>query len=106
MADVIKEVSTIALAETRHLTDIDVDELTPERIHLFVQTVISETAANHSSMLQDIFAGRRGTEIDFLNGYLQYIGKSKHDVQTPANSFLCNQVDQLLQTKTSNVNIL
>eukprot|EP00550_Attheya_septentrionalis_P008664 CAMPEP_0198294344 /NCGR_PEP_ID=MMETSP1449-20131203/21919_1 /TAXON_ID=420275 /ORGANISM="Attheya septentrionalis, Strain CCMP2084" /LENGTH=403 /DNA_ID=CAMNT_0043994273 /DNA_START=142 /DNA_END=1349 /DNA_ORIENTATION=- len=103
MADVIKEVSTIALAETRHMTDIDVDELSPERIHLFVQAVISETAANHSSMLQDIFAGRRGTEIDFLNGYIQDIGKSKHGIQTPANSFLCSQVNQLLQTNNSNV---
>eukprot|EP00978_Attheya_sp_CCMP212_P045213 scaffold337711_cov24-Attheya_sp.AAC.1 len=73
------------------MTDIDVDELRPERIHVFVQAVISETAANHSSMLQDVFAGRRGTEIDFLNGYIQDIGKSKHGIETPANSFLCSQ---------------
>jgi 2-dehydropantoate 2-reductase len=39
------------------------------RLHQQVSKVVSDTAANRSSMLQDIDAKRR-TEIDYISGYL------------------------------------
>lgn len=48
------------------------------------------TAAHHSSMLQDIEAGR-GTEIDFINGAVVARGE-RHGVPTPVNDTLCRLI--------------
>ncbi|MDD5502484.1 MAG: 2-dehydropantoate 2-reductase [Candidatus Thermoplasmatota archaeon] len=55
----------------------------PESITAKVIEVIQATAANKSSMLQDIERGKR-TEIDSINGEISRIGKI-HDVPTPYN---------------------
>ena len=55
-----------------------------------VQEVISGTAANISSMLQDIRAGRR-TEIDAINGYLVQFSQAQ-GLQAPINEDLVQRV--------------
>lgn len=59
-----------------------------------IDNVIRATAANKSSMHQDIFY-RRQTEIDFITGYL--VRKAQqHGIEVPANSELYKQI-QLLE---------
>ncbi|PNH99879.1 2-dehydropantoate 2-reductase [Vibrio diazotrophicus] len=61
-----------------------------------IDNVIRATAANKSSMHQDIFY-RRQTEIDFITGYL--VRKAQqHGIEVPANSELYKQI-QLLEKK-------
>lgn len=61
VAQLCREVTRIARAEGQ---SIDADHLAAE-----VMRVMRDTAANRSSMLQDIQARRR-SEIEFINGYL------------------------------------
>jgi 2-dehydropantoate 2-reductase len=78
--DIICEESTrVAQSEGFHLTTADMVHRTRE--------VISETAANSSSMLQSIQQGKR-TEIDSINGKLVSLGKD-HGIPTPLNEILC-----------------
>jgi 2-dehydropantoate 2-reductase len=58
-----------------------------------VKKVISATAANRSSMLQDALAGRR-TEIDFITAYLLERA-AHHDLDMPANRKLLASIRQL-----------
>lgn len=55
-----------------------------------VLSVAERTAANTSSMLQDVLRGRR-TEIEAINGYLVRQGK-KHGIAVPANEALYGMV--------------
>lgn len=58
-----------------------------------IDNVIRATAANKSSMHQDIFY-RRQTEIDFITGYL--VRKAQqHGIEVPANSELYKQIQFL-----------
>lgn len=58
-----------------------------------IDNVIRATAANKSSMHQDIFY-RRQTEIDFITGYL--VRKAQqHGIEVPANSELYKQIQIL-----------
>jgi len=58
-----------------------------------VMRVIRATAANRSSMLQDVLAGR-ATEIDYLTGYL--LGKGvRHGIAAPHNATLLAAVKAL-----------
>jgi 2-dehydropantoate 2-reductase len=57
--------------------------------------VCSQTATNHSSMLQDIEKGRR-TEIDALNGSIVQLGEACA-VNTPVNRELVRQIKTLEQ---------
>lgn len=58
-----------------------------------IDNVIRATAANKSSMHQDIFY-RRQTEIDFITGYL--VRKAQqHGIEVPANSELYKQIQLL-----------
>jgi len=52
----------------------------------FVRTVAENTAANTSSMLQDVLRERR-TEIDSINGYVLNLAK-RHGIAAPANEML------------------
>ncbi len=52
----------------------------------FVRSVASMTAANTSSMLQDVLRGKR-TEIDSINGYVLDLAE-KHGLAVPANETL------------------
>jgi 2-dehydropantoate 2-reductase len=58
-----------------------------------VNDVITGTADNRSSMLQDIEAGRR-TEIDYINGYLLRVAQ-QHGIEAPQNRAL---VERILQS--------
>lgn len=60
-----------------------------------VDNVIRATAANKSSMHQDIFYHRQ-TEIDFITGYLVRKAQ-KHGIEVPANIELYNQIKLLEQ---------
>ncbi|MCZ4370709.1 2-dehydropantoate 2-reductase [Vibrio diazotrophicus] len=96
-----------ALAEDRFRPTLDavIDELVSvmqaekipadrKQLVTTIDNVISATAANKSSMHQDIFY-RRKTEIDFITGYL--VRKAQqHGIEVPANSELYKQI-QLLE---------
>jgi len=60
-ADAARETAAVAREQGIALSD--------ERAVSLVERVVRDTAANHSSMLQDISAGQR-TEIDAINGYV------------------------------------
>lgn len=62
-------------------------------LHHQVAQVISDTAANRSSMLQDVQAGRR-TEIDYITGYLLRAAQ-QHRVAAPHNEALFRSVGEL-----------
>lgn len=59
--------------------------------------VIKATAANRSSMLQDITAGRR-TEIDYINGYADRCAR-QFAVEAPLNRELLEALRQLEQAR-------
>jgi 2-dehydropantoate 2-reductase len=63
-----------------------------ESLNLVVQQVIQATAANNSSMKQDMFYQRK-TEIDFITGHLLNTAR-KHGIETPANQSLFDRVKQ------------
>lgn len=56
----------------------------------YVYEVMQRTAANHSSMLQDVRA-QRHTEIDYITGYLLRRARS-HGLHLPENSRLFEQI--------------
>ncbi|PNH89901.1 2-dehydropantoate 2-reductase [Vibrio diazotrophicus] len=95
-----------ALAEDRFrpILDAVIDELVSvmqaekipvdrNQLTTTIDNVIRATAANKSSMHQDIFY-RRQTEIDFITGYL--VRKAQqHGIEVPANSELYKQIQFL-----------
>ncbi len=64
-----------------------------EYIEVLFGRLIPDTAAHHSSMLQDIRAGRR-TEIDSLNGAIARMG-AECGVECPANAELAEKIKRL-----------
>jgi 2-dehydropantoate 2-reductase len=62
-------------------------------LHRQVARVIADTAANRSSMLQDVQAGRR-TEIDYITGYLVRAAH-QHGAAAPRNEALLRSVLEL-----------
>jgi 2-dehydropantoate 2-reductase len=62
-------------------------------LHSSVAEVIRGTAANRSSMLQDVLAGRP-TEIDYITGYLLELA-SRHGVPTPHNTAILDKIRSL-----------
>lgn len=66
---------------------------TAEKVHEDVAAVIAATAANRSSMLQDVEAGRR-TEVDYITGYL-VSEANRLGIAVPANLSLLNEVKAL-----------
>jgi 2-dehydropantoate 2-reductase len=83
MIDILQEVSMVAHQMTGQ--DYSVDSL-----QTYVETVIKATAANQSSMLQDILAGR-DTEIDYLNGFVVQQGQ-QGGLSCPVNQQLVQDV--------------
>ncbi len=55
-----------------------------------VADVISATASNRSSMLQDVLAGR-DTEIEYINGHLLNIAR-QYGIRTPQNELLYRRI--------------
>jgi 2-dehydropantoate 2-reductase len=72
---------------------LQADELTAAALQTYVEKVVTDTAANKSSMLQDVLAQRQ-TEIDYLSGYVVRRGRSL-GVECPANEELWKQVRSL-----------
>lgn len=69
--------------------------VTAKKLKQTVDTVIKATAANYSSMYQDIFQQRK-TEIDYITGYL--ITRAKvHGIAVPMNTQLWQDVKLLEQ---------
>jgi 2-dehydropantoate 2-reductase len=58
-----------------------------------VAAVVHATANNRSSMLQDVLAGR-GTEIDYITGYLLGVA-SHHGIAVPENESLYRSIVNL-----------
>ncbi|HEW9976987.1 TPA: 2-dehydropantoate 2-reductase [Shewanella algae] len=67
--------------------------LTFDTLHARVKEVIRLTAANYSSMYQDLKHGRK-TEIDYINGYLQQRAE-QYGLTLPINSELVAQIKAL-----------
>ncbi|GAB1116679.1 MAG: 2-dehydropantoate 2-reductase [Shewanella algae] len=67
--------------------------LTFDALHARVKEVIRLTAANSSSMYQDLKHGRK-TEIDYINGYLQQRAE-QYGLTLPINSELLAQIKAL-----------
>ncbi|CAB1257630.1 2-dehydropantoate 2-reductase [Vibrio cholerae] len=85
---ILDEVTTVMQAEA-----ISVEA---EALRDGVYQVIQATAANLSSMHQDVFH-RRPTEIDFITGYVVRKGE-QHGIATPVNSALYQQIKTLEQS--------
>lgn len=89
--------STIAavLSELVEVAKTQGIELQEESLSARVYEVIRLTAANRSSMRQDV-DHRRKTEIDAINGYLVSLG-NRHHIATPANKALVDAIHALEQ---------
>ena len=70
--------------EVAQVMAIEGYEIHSESLLSFVYQVIDTTAANHSSMLQDI-QHQRHTEIDYITGYVLRRGR-KHGLSLPVNT--------------------
>lgn len=79
---VCNEVAQVMVREGHHTT--------PEGLLGYVWNVVDSTAANISSMLQDVRLLRH-TEIDYITGYLLQRARA-HGLSTPANAHLYEQV--------------
>ncbi len=93
----IKELSDVAIADAKSkgMLDQDIHEsFDYNKLVQFVEDVVKNTANNHSSMLQDVMHKRYPTEIDYLNGYIVNLGRQL-GVDTFANEFICNEVENL-----------
>lgn len=69
-----------------------------DSLHTTIMQVVNATAANYSSMRQDVFHQRR-TEIDFITGYLLKAAE-KHQISTPENAKLYQRIKQIEQSWT------
>ena len=65
----------------------------PATLRERIETIARNTARNTSSMRSDIQNGR-ATEIDYINGFLVRLGRSK-GIATPVNQMLAERVHQL-----------
>ncbi|PLB52373.1 hypothetical protein P170DRAFT_102513 [Aspergillus steynii IBT 23096] len=66
----LMEISSVvcALPELQGIPGIE-SRFSPERLRWMVTQLANQTAKNHSSMLQDVRAGKT-TEIEYMNGYI------------------------------------
>jgi 2-dehydropantoate 2-reductase len=67
--------------------------ITPAALHQQVCEVIAATAANRSSMLQDVLAGRP-TECNYITGYLLATAR-QHGIDAPRNDELLTRMRKL-----------
>ncbi|EGR4138226.1 2-dehydropantoate 2-reductase [Vibrio cholerae] len=88
IAAILDEVTAVMRAEAVNCDETALRDL--------VYQVIRATAANRSSMHQDVFQ-QRPTEIDFITGYVVRKGE-QHGVATPVNSELYQQIKTLEQS--------
>lgn len=71
-------------------------QLSVDSLETFVTKVMADKADNISSMLQDVRANKRTTEVRFLNGYVALLGKEKYNIDCSWNEEICNKVEDLL----------
>lgn len=100
--------STLPLADLLTQTDADgmplLDaSLKPASLLHEVENVVRATAANWSSMHQDIKTRRGRTEVDFINGYIAELGRA-YGIPTPANDTLISLVKLKAQRVTGSWN--
>ncbi|MHC0043840.1 2-dehydropantoate 2-reductase [Vibrio campbellii] len=86
---------TYELVEVMNKEEIEVDF---DSLYATIMQVVNATAANYSSMRQDVFHQRR-TEIDFITGYLLQAAE-KHHISTPENAKLYQRIKQIEQSWT------
>lgn len=86
---------TRELVEVMNKEGIKVDF---DSLHTTIIQVVNATAANYSSMRQDVFHQRR-TEIDFITGYLLKAAE-KRQISTPENAKLYQRIKQIEQSWT------
>ncbi|MEH0672006.1 2-dehydropantoate 2-reductase [Vibrio owensii] len=86
---------TRELVEVMNKEGIKVDF---DSLHTTIMQVVNATAANYSSMRQDVYHQRR-TEIDFISGYLLKAAE-KHHISTPENAKLYQRMKQIEQSWT------
>jgi 2-dehydropantoate 2-reductase len=108
MNGVLEEVSCISLKEVQAMHSLVgsnknelplqsiQEELSVSSLQDFVDKVISDTAPNISSMLQDVQANRV-TEVQFLNGHVCQIAKEKYGIKCPYNRSLYAAVSLLIE---------
>ena len=82
--EIITEVVQVMVAENV--------QTSTESLRSIVEQVVHATAANNSSMKQDMFYQRK-TEIDFITGHLLNTAR-KHGIATPVNQTLFSRVKQ------------
>ncbi|MEP5176290.1 ketopantoate reductase family protein [Marinobacter alexandrii] len=68
-------------------------EQAPSALRERIEIIARNTARNTSSMRSDVQNGRT-TEIDYINGFLVQLGRSK-GIATPVNQMLAERVQQL-----------
>ena len=68
--------------------------LTEESLTKFVLQVINDTAANRSSMYQDLISHQQKSEIDHLNGYVVRMA-DKLDIKCPVNEHIVEQIQEI-----------
>ncbi|KAL4402121.1 2-dehydropantoate 2-reductase (Ketopantoate reductase) (KPA reductase) (KPR) [Malassezia pachydermatis] len=96
--------STLPLADLLTQTDADglplLDtSLKPASMLHEVENVVRATAANWSSMHQDVYQRRGRTEIDFMNGYLSELGRA-YGIPTPTHDMMTNLIKLKTQRAT------
>ncbi|KAL7505348.1 hypothetical protein ACHAXN_002835 [Cyclotella atomus] len=103
MTGILEEVSDVAVKEieseyiqcseeTRESIETARMELSVSSLQTFVDEVLTSTANNISSMLQDVRA-KRVTEVQFLNGYVCRIANEKYGIECPYNASMCSEVE-------------
>ena len=106
ITNILKEVSDVASKEifthfgnSNDALRVAQEELSVEALKKFVDQVLSDTASNISSMLQDVRA-KRPTEIQFLNGHICRVAKEKYGIECPYNEAMCTTVEELLPDRS------
>ncbi|WVR09079.1 hypothetical protein IAU60_006140 [Kwoniella sp. DSM 27419] len=89
---IVRETSQVLLAHLRSVPGQSVDTAPFEydSLRATIQRVISDTHGNTSSMAVDV-REKRGTEIDFINGYIVDLG-AKLGIATPINTMLRDMI--------------
>ena len=88
---ILEELASVARRSAEQEGKQVSEQLTFSALQSFVLDVITDTAHNKSSMLQDVIK-RRPTEIQYLNGYVVRKGK-ECGVDTPANQLLASKFE-------------
>ena len=107
MTHILQEVSSVATLEMESsIQKLEDDmkiqllraikrELSVDFLKKFVTKVMTDTAENVSSMLQDVNANKT-TEVRFLNGYVARLGNEKYNIDCKWNEDMCNKVEDIM----------